>query len=169
MLTVLLYGAIIVAWLWPDKPTGKAVTRLAVACHDWLRRRISWTQVLVGVLMVCAVILALQAMGREGGPIIGSAAPEVFAWFITFDIATYIDVLVLAWTLAALVRIRTAAVSAKGLLRKGRRVTVRAVARMRRAARGRAQPVRRPGPPRKTSDDGHGWWSAGATPQMAWA
>jgi hypothetical protein len=169
MLAVLLYGAVFVALLWPETPTARAITRIAVGIHDWLRRRITWSRVLLAVLVLFMLVGMVTMMGTEGLPIIGAAAPEAFAWFITFDIATYFDVLVFAWALAAALRVRSVAASAASLLRKARRVTLRTTLRMRRAARTRPTTTRRPRPPRKSNDDAHGWWLAMTSPKMAWA
>jgi hypothetical protein len=169
MLAVLLFGALFVALVWPETPTARAVTRIAVGIHDWLRRHITWSRVLLAVLVLFTLVGIMKMMGTEGLPIIGAAAPEAFAWFITFDIATYFDVLAMAWALAAVMWVRAVAASAARVLRKTRRVTLRAMLRMRRAARTRSSTVRRPRPPRKSSDDGHGWWPVATTPQMVWA
>jgi hypothetical protein len=169
MLAVLLYGAVFVALLWPETPTARAVTRIAVGIYDWLRKRITWSRVLLAVLVLFMLVGIIMMMGTEGLPIIGAAAPEAFAWFITFDIATYFDVLVLAWALAAVMRGRVVAASAASLLRKTRRVTLRTMLRMRRATRTRSTTARRPRPTRKSNDDGHSWWPTKTTAQLAWA
>jgi hypothetical protein len=168
MLAVLLYGAVFVALVWPETATAEAVTRIAVGIHDWLRRHISWSRVLLAVLALFMLVGIVKMMGTEGLPIIGAAAPEAFVWFITFDIATYFDVLVLAWALAAVMRVRTFAASTASLLRKARRVTLRTMFRMRRATRSKSHTVRRPRPLRKTNDDGHGWWLANNPGHLAW-
>jgi len=169
MLAVLLYAAMLVALVWPESPTARTVTRIAVSIHDWLRRRITWSRILLAVLVVLMLVGIMKMMGTEGLPIIGAAAPEAFAWFVTFDIATCFDVLVLAWALAAVMRVRAVAASAASLLRKARRVTLRTALRIRRAARSKSNTVRRPRPPRKSGEDGHGWWPVATTPQTAWS
>lgn len=169
MLAFLLCGALCVAFLWPDTPSGNAVTQLLVGVHDWLLRQVSWARFIVALLVLCTIMGIVDTWGPQALQLVGATLPEVFAWFVTFDIATYIDVLALAWALATLVRVRAAMSSARSLLRKLRRVAVRAAARTRTAGRRRRPAPRRSRPRGKTGDDGKGCWPGNALPVMNYA
>ena len=135
MLALLLYGAVFVAVFYPDSPTGKAVSRILTDLHARLIRQVTVARVMLVVLVLCAVLLLIQWGGVDAIAMMASAAPEAIAWFVTFDIATYLDVLLLAWALSALVRARAVIATLRAGWRGLHRQALRRPARARRARR----------------------------------
>lgn len=168
MLALLLYGAVFVAVFYPDSPTGKAVSRILTDLHARLIRQVTVARVMLVVLVLCAVLLLIQWGGVDAIAMMASAAPEAIAWFVTFDIATYLDVLLLAWTLSALVRARAVMATLRAGWRGMHRQSLR---RRARARRGRRQLTRRPRHPSagkgREEEPGWNWWQPANPPAFA--
>ena len=86
----------------------------------------------------------------------------LFRSFITFDIATYLDVLALAWALATIVHIKSVLASLRGMVRKLHAPAQRFAARMRRASRRRVRGARKPRQKDSDGKDGQAWWPGSA-------
>lgn len=156
MFAFLLYAAVFIAVFMPRSPTGKAISRILTDLHARLARQVTVARVTLFVLVICAVLLLVEWGGPEAIAMMASAAPEAIAWFVTFDIATYLDVLLLAWALSALVRARAVMTT----LRAGWRGLTRQILRRRaRTRRARRQLARRAAA-RKSPDDEPGWASS---------
>ena len=162
MLATVLYAAVFVAVVYPDTATGKAIRNVLVAITNRIGSHLTWARVLFAVAVICAVVAAIDVIGRDGIQMFAAAAPEVIAWFVAFDIATYIDVMALAWALAALVRVRTLAQTARSSWTKIKRRLVRQFARARRSTRQHTRRTPRKQPPKPGKDkspDSRQTWS----------
>ncbi|HEY0436091.1 MAG TPA: hypothetical protein VGC92_05590 [Phenylobacterium sp.] len=150
MLILLVCGLLAVMGLWPETPAGRVL-------HRWLveapARKLRPTLVLF-VFAVLIVSVAAIAVAKADGFVLAAQGAEAISWFVTFDVATWIDVLAVGWLLAATVRLKTLGQAAASLARRG----VRALGmRFGSRARGRRTPRtgrRRTPPP---LDDGRGW------------
>jgi hypothetical protein len=154
MLILLLCAAIAVMALWPDTPAGRVLRRWLVEAPA---RRLRPGVLIFGAVLLVVVTAAL-AFGGSDGFVVAAQAPEAIGWFVTFDIGTYIDVLLVAWLLGASVRIApTLEGLGSGLARIAEAFVGRIAARAR--APRQARRVRRRAPP--PTDDGRGWagWS----------
>jgi hypothetical protein len=169
MLTFLLCAAaMVVVWRWPQTPVGRALRSLMV---DWpadklakLDPRKALPKLTAGkilfVILLFLAIAAAIALARTEAVVLLQGVPEGVAWFATFDIATYLDVIAVALVLGATVRLRAiyAAIkawtmrSALGRLAVGLRPSQGARSRSRRDAR-------RPQPP--SNDDEPAWPTLG--------
>jgi hypothetical protein len=162
MLILLLCAAMVVAWRWPQTPVGRVLHRLMV---EWPARRLANLspgkmlpklpagRVLLVLIVLIGIVLAEGVFRGDVMMFLAQISPEGIAWFATFDIAAYFDVVALALMLGATVRLRAVAQALRAWAARVRQaVAVRRLsARSRRARR----PVRRP-PPRSGDDDG-GW------------
>jgi hypothetical protein len=162
MLILLLCAAMVVAWRWPQTPVGRTLHRLMVA---WPARKLANLspgkalpklasgRVLLVLIVLIGIVLADGVFRGDVMMFLAQISPEGIAWFVTFDVATYFDVIALALMLAATVRMRAVAQALRAWVARVREgVAVRrSSARSRRPRR----PVRKPPP--KSSDDDGGW------------
>jgi hypothetical protein len=149
MLIILLCAALATMTFWPRTRTGRFLRRWLVESPA---RRLTPGVTIFSLMLLMVVLAALMFMKSEAFVVVGQA-PEAIAWFAAFDIGTYIDVIVVAWVLAATVRLSAGARFAASALAQALRVVS---ARIGARSRARRQPrrVRRHTPP---SDDGRGW------------
>jgi hypothetical protein len=162
MLFLLICAAMIVAAAWPRTPVGRMLHRLMVdgparrlAALDLGRlvpRRASGRIALL--LLILLMVGALVALARSDSLImLAQGMPEGIAWFATFDIATYLDVIALGLVLGATVRVRAIYAALKAWV--ARSALGRRVRRASRATRRPPRPAHRPPP---SNDDEPVWW-----------
>lgn len=164
MLTLLLCAAMAVAWRWPQTPVGRMLRRLMV---EWPARqlvklapgrmlpKLTPGKVLFVLLVLLAVAAAI-AVSRTEAVILLQGAPEGIAWFATFDIAAYLDVIALALMLGATVRLRAIYAALKAWVARSALGRLAARVRGGRGARSRAPRVGRRLPP-PSNDDEPAW------------
>ena len=157
MLALLLYGVIFVTAFFPESSTGRAISRIVTDLHTRVFRHLTWARVGFAVLLICAVIIVIEVTGPDGIRMMAAAAPEAVAWFVTFDIATYLDVLALAWVLSTLVRVRAIMAALRSGWKKTQRFVLRQFARARLRRRQRTNRARRPLSQRKGREEEPGW------------
>jgi hypothetical protein len=155
MILVLLYLAVLVAGLMPHSTAGRALRRLLV---DMPRAGLAWLTpgkllLMIGVALIVAALIVIAR--ADVMLLVAQGLPEGIGWFVTFDVATYLDVVALAWLLAATVRLRALAQVLRAWAARVRRVAARrSNARSRRMRR----PARKPAP-KASDDDGGGAWA----------
>lgn len=137
MLTLLLAFTIIYARWAPDSWLGRAANGLVDRSCRWLASIRPLT--IICFIIFVAALVALVAYGKfDGLMMAGPAAPEGLAMFLTMDVGTAVEVMLVAW----LVGVRGHASAAIGLLRLAHRHLVRTL-----GARPRARKARRPRKP----------------------
>jgi hypothetical protein len=151
MLTILGFAVGLFIWLAPETPIGKALRRALV---DWPAERLSRIRPGVVILILLLVVgsVALIVGAKDDGLfLVSQGLPEAIASIFAFDLATYFDVLAVAWLLAASVRLRVVRAVLGSVAARVRRLIVR-----RTTSRARA-PRRRPGAPPPANSDDEGW------------
>ena len=156
MLFILVCAVMIVAAAWPETPVGRMLRRLMV---EWPARRLAALDLgrlvpkrasgrIALLLLILLMVGGLVALARSDSLVmLAQGMPEGLAWFATFDIATYLDVIALAVVLGLTVRLRALYGAAKAWVARsaiGR--AVRRVGAKRTAAR-HAPSARRRRPP----------------------
>ena len=137
--------------LWPQTPAGRFLRRWLVEAPA---RKLTPGVMIFGAFLLLAVVGAL-AWGKTEGLIVAAQGGDAIAWFAAFDVGTYIDVIAVAWLLAATVRLRAVAKAAQSALARARRfASARMIALRSRAPRRPRRSGRRTPPP---ADDGRGW------------
>jgi hypothetical protein len=167
MLILLLCAAVIVAWRWPQTAVGRALHQLLV---DWparllaelnlgrvLPKRITSGRVALIVPILLAVLIAFVVAHNDGLVFLAQGMPEGIAWFATFDIATYLDVIALGLVLGATVRLRALYGAFKTWLARS---AIGRWVRRAPAARSRSPRPERKAPP-ASNDDGPAWADLG--------
>ena len=162
MLIFLCCMALAVAWMFPETPVGRLLRRLSIKAPARALARLTPATAIFAFMVILAIAAVVQFAKTDGLIMIAQAIPDGIAWFVTFDVATYIDVIALVWLVAATVRIR----AVYQALRSGiRRWVLRNVGALRdrtvhgagrRLPRGR----RTTSPPKKEDED----WRAPAFP-----
>jgi hypothetical protein len=160
MLTFLFCAVAAMAWLFPDTPAGRRLRRLLVDLPARKLSQLTAGGVIFALLVVLAVAAAIALARTDGILLAAQGLPDGIAWFAAFDVATYLDVIALAWLLAAMVRLRAAydglralAAQVRGLARRW--ITVLRV-RGRPGARTRSRHAGAK-PPRPPRDEEPGW------------
>jgi hypothetical protein len=111
-------------------------------------------RVALALLVLLAIALVAIAIARSDVFVfLAQGMPEGIAWFVTFDIATYLDVIALGLVLGATLRLRAVYGAFKAWV--ARSVMGRATHR-RRSARSRSPRPERNAPP-TSNDDGRAW------------
>jgi hypothetical protein len=164
MLILLLCAAMVVAWRWPQAPVGRALHQLLVdgpalqlAELDLgrvLPKRVAGRVALALLVLLAIGLIAVAIARSDVFFFLAQGMPEGIAWFATFDIATYLDVIAVGLVLGATMRLRALYGAFKAWA--ARSVAGRAV---RRAGSARAR-ARAPRPERKTppsNDDEPAW------------
>jgi hypothetical protein len=108
--------------------------------------------VIFALFVMLAIALAIGLFRTDSVFLVAQGLPEGIAWAATFDVVTYLDVIALAWLLAAVVRLRAAYEGLQALADQAKRLTRRLIAtlrirggmrsRARRADRKRLPPAR---------------------------
>jgi hypothetical protein len=128
----------LVLWLAPDSPLGRRLKKMLI---EWPAGRLSRMRpghVLV-ILLLAAGGAALVAIAKsEGALLVAQGLPEALAAFAALDLATYLDVLAVAWLLAASVRLRVVRVIASSAVAHIRQWVARRTAPRTRTRRSRA-------------------------------
>ena len=162
MLTVLLCAAMMFAWLCPQTPLGRMLRRLLV---EWPARKLAALdprkmlpkltagRVLLLLLVLSALALVVAVARADVTMFLAQGMPEGIAWFATFDVAAYLDVIALALVLGATVRVRAIYAALKAWV--ARSAICRRMWRGRSARSRSPRPERRPHPP--SNDDEPGW------------
>ena len=165
MLTLLFCMAAAIILVWPDTTCGRTLRRLMI---ELPARTLTPGAVLFALLVMLAIAVVIGLARGDGVFLVAQGVPEGIAWFATFEVATYLDVIALAWLLAATVRLRAAYDALKAAAARARRLAVeRAGAlrlRSRMGARDRSRRGARRTPP-PSRDDEPAW--SGLTPSYA--
>jgi hypothetical protein len=152
MLTMLMVAAGLVLWFAPDAQIGKPLRRVLV---EWPAARLSRLRPrhALLILMLAAGAAALIAVFKsEGAFLVAQGLPEALAAFAALDVATYLDVLAVAWLLAASVRLRAVRTILRSAISQ-----VRGWISRRSAPRSRAQRSRPTASPPPANSDDEGW------------
>jgi hypothetical protein len=150
MLIILVCAILAAMTLWPQTPAGRFLRRWVVEAPA---RKLTPGVMIFGTFLLLAVVGALLFMKSEGMVVLAQA-PEAISWFAAFDIGTYIDVIAVAWLLAATVRLQAAGRAAASALSQVRRRVLARVTGRGRAPRRARRPQRHAPPP---ADDGRSW------------
>ena len=151
MLILLICAAIVAMRLWPQTPAGRFLRRWLV---EMPARKLRPSAVLFAFAVLIAIVIALAVAGSDG-LVVAAQGTEAISWFVTFDVATYVDVIAIAWLLARTVRLRAVLRSAAtGLAQAKRFFAVRRLGPRSRATR-RPRHAGGRAPPR--AEDGPGW------------
>lgn len=130
--------AVGLAVFFPETPAGKALHRVLIEWPADKLNRVSWPVFGFWLLVMLAIVAVIEIMGMEGVQISAVTVPELIAWFVAFDVATYLDIIVIVWTVAALANLQALYERAKSAAGKSKKsLTIRARARRIRAARSR--------------------------------
>ena len=160
MLIFLFCAAAAMAWLFPETPTGRSLRRLLVDLPARKLAQVTPGKVIFALLVVLAIAAAIGLARTDGIFLVAQGLPDGIAWFATFDVATYLDVIALAWLLAAMVRLRAAYEGLRALADQAKRLAQRWVTVLRvRGRPGARTRSRRAGgkPPRPPRDEEPGW------------
>lgn len=155
----LFCAAAAMAWLFPDTPTGRSLRHLLVDLPARKLAQLTPGAVIFALLVVLAIAAAIGLARTDGIFLVAQGLPEGIAWFATFDVATYLDVIALAWLLTATVRLRMAYDGLRALAARARRVARPWTTALRvRRARARTRSRRPAGKPlRPSRDEEPGW------------
>ncbi|MDB5417876.1 MAG: hypothetical protein JWP50_1295 [Phenylobacterium sp.] len=148
MLTILMFAAGLVLLLAPDTPIGRQLKRVLV---EWPAERLSRVRpglVLLILLLVVAGAALIAVAKSEGAFLVAQGLPEALASLAAFDVATYLDVLAIAWLFAASVRLRAVKAAIGSAMARARPWIARQA-----APRARARRSRPASPPPANSDD----------------
>ncbi|HEV2532807.1 hypothetical protein [Phenylobacterium sp.] len=148
MLTFVALAVGLIVWLAPETPVGKLLRRALV---DWPAERLSRIRpglVILIVLLIAASVALIVVAKNEGAFLVAQGLPEAIASIFALDVATYLDILVMAWLVAASVRLRAVKAVIGSATARVRRLIVRRTSPRVRARRRR--PAARPPP---NSDD----------------
>jgi len=154
MLILLFSMAVAIVLLWPDTIAGRALRRLMIEQPARKVAQITPGTALFALLVMLVIAVVIGVAKRDGVALLAQGVPEGIAWFATFDVATYIDVIALAWLLAATVRLRAAYGALTASVARAKRLTtlwlsglrVRGKSGARRRARRCGQRAPRPSP-----------------------
>jgi hypothetical protein len=155
-MVVLLYcAALLIPLLFPNTPAGAWQRRLLIEIPARKLMQLKPVHIACGLLLLMVSVAMIALFKGEGVLVIAQGVPEGLIWFATFDIATYLDVMAVAWLVASTVRLRAifqlARMAAAGISKMARRGFEVAAARVAPRDRSRRGPRR---PPRKGADDG---------------
>jgi hypothetical protein len=155
MLILLFCAAVAVAQLWPDTALGRALRHCMIDLPARKLAELTVGRVLFVLLLVLFIAVAI-ALARTEYVVLLQGVPEGIAWFATFDIATYLDVIALAVVLGATVRLRATYAAFKAWVARSALGRLAARVRGGRGARSRAPRVGRRLPP-PSNDDEPAW------------
>ena len=152
MLILLFCAAVLIAKAWPHSATGRVLHHLLIDLPAEILAKVTPGGVVSTSLMLLGAVFVLNLARGEGAFLVAQGLPEAFAWFLTFDVATYVDAIAIVWLIAATVRVRAALASLRARLGCPLRTTlIRRHAPRARARRARATP------PPAANDDEPGW------------
>lgn len=163
VLILLFCLALAIGWLFPKTSLGKLLHGVLIAAPARALSRLTPATAIFGVLAIIGITAFIQFARTDGLMILAQGIPEGIAWFVTFDVATYVDVIALVWLVAATVRLRMVwrALRASGAkLRQGLlRAASAGAAHGRPVAASRQQRNHRTATPFSSNDDedGRGW------------
>lgn len=141
---MLAIGLLLVLILWSTQPSGRWLVEASAA---WLSRVGGWRLALAALSLV-AIVAAVHVLDAEGVLALGYTVGEAFAWFVAFDVATWVEVYSVIWLLGARRVIAEAVRQVRSLIAAGVRRVLRSPAP--RAPRIQ-RPPRQPGA--KSADD----------------
>lgn len=150
--------ALALAWAFigfcPETAAGRALRRVLVEGPAGRLSSVKPATALFVFAMAIVTAAALLFLEGEALFVVVQAAPEAAVWFAAFDVATYIDVMAIAWVLGRGARLKVLAGLVAARARAG---AARAGAWMRRVSRraGRdpSAPVGRRLPPANDDDE----------------
>jgi hypothetical protein len=146
---ILFCAAAAMVWLFPETPTGRSLRRLLVDLPARKLAQVTPAGVILALLVALAIAAAIGLARTDGIFLVAQGLPEGIAWFATFDVATYLDVIALAWLLGAMVRLRAAYEGLRALADQAKRRAQRwiAILRVRGGMRSRSRRTDRKLPP----------------------
>jgi hypothetical protein len=162
MLIFLFCAVAAMVWLFPDTPAGRSLRRLMVDLPARKLAQVTPGHMIFALLIVLAITLAIGLFRTDGIFLVAQGLPEGIAWFATFDVATYLDVIALAWLLSAMVRLRAAYQGLRALADQAKRLAQGWIAmlRIRDRAGARTRSRRTGGKPRPPPPDEEAGWPA---------
>lgn len=92
----------------PDTATTMVLRRLLVEVPAVWLSSIHRGHVLLVVALLLGGAAVVAIMGGDGAWLIGLAAPETLGWIATFEVSTYLDILVTLAFLSSTMRLRAA-------------------------------------------------------------
>jgi hypothetical protein len=108
MLIGLFCAAVAVLVFWPETGCGRFLRRGLVDAPARMFARLTPGGVLFALFVVLAIGAVIGLAKTDAVFVLAQGAPEGIAWLVTFDVATYLDLIAVAWLLAAAVRLRSA-------------------------------------------------------------
>jgi hypothetical protein len=150
MLMMLVVVLVVVLWSRQPSPSGRLLRHWLVERPAAALSRLTPGHLVLTLAGAVALAAAYHAFQGEGIRLVGSTFGETIAWYIAFDVGTWLEVFAVAWLLRATHPARTA-------LGTVRTIIANATRRVRRVSRrlGRRSSSRRPrrAPPRRRNDD----------------
>jgi hypothetical protein len=123
MLVPCLFAAFLAIRSAPDTLVGKALRRALVEWPAARLSRVTRRQLVCGMFIVATLSVALLLLEADAVRVIGLALPETMVWFTTFEISTFIDILVALALVSAHSRLRSAMYGVRAALGAVRRRT----------------------------------------------
>lgn len=142
--------ALLIALTFSKTPTGRMLRRLLVEASARQLAKLTPAGIGFAVLLITVSVAAIAMFGAEGFFVIAQGIPHGLAWFVAFDVATYLDVIGLIWLVAATARVQAAYDAMRSAARRAAHWVLAGIARLRRArdrpsrSRGRAAKAPKP-------------------------
>jgi hypothetical protein len=108
MLVPCLFAAFLAIRSAPDTLVGKALRRFLVEWPAERLLRVTRGQLVCGIFILATMAVALLLLEADALRMIGLALPETMVWFTTFEISTFVDILVALTLVSAHTRLRSA-------------------------------------------------------------
>lgn len=148
MLAASLLIALLVIRFAPDSAAGRGLKRGLVDAPADRLSRLSRRSVIAFAALAAAVAVSLFVLRGDSMAFLGMSLPEVTGWFTTFEVSTYLDILVTLGMVGARLRLRGALDAARALIGVARprpgRATRAAGPSSRRERRSRRPAARKP-------------------------
>jgi hypothetical protein len=98
--------ALLIALTFSETPTGRMFRWLLVELPARQLAKLTPAGIGFGILLIAASVAVIAMLGADSFFLIAQGVPESLAWFVAFDVATYLDVVGIIWLMAATVRMR---------------------------------------------------------------
>ena len=92
----------------PDTPIARAVWRLTVIVPIGWASRVQRRQFLLALTFSVVALIVFYWIGHEGPQLLAMGAPDIAAWWVTFEVGTYIDALTAVAVVASSMRAKEA-------------------------------------------------------------
>ena len=152
MLAAALFIALLVIRVAPDSAAGRGLKRGLVDWPTERLSRLSRRSVVALAALTAAVAVSLLVLRGDSMAFLGMSLPEVTGWFTTFEVSTYVDILVGLGLVGARLRLRGALDAARALIGVARPRQGRAIRATGPSSR-RERRSRRPATRKPVNDD----------------